>query len=142
MLNPDFESGAIAWTADDGVINADGAYAQGGRGYAWLDGYGVKHTAAFSQKVQIPAGCTVTLSYGLWVTSYERSPHPQDTLTVTVDGKAVQTFSNADRGDGYVQRSVDMSAYAGKTVTIAWTGQENATLATSFFVDDTALTLG
>ena len=31
-------------------------------------------------------------------------------------------------------------ASAGQTVTIKWTGTEDASLATSFFVDDTALT--
>ncbi|MEU1600829.1 S53 family peptidase [Streptomyces sp. NPDC005708] len=142
LLNPDFESGAIGWTASDGVINTDGTYAHGGSGYAWLDGYGTAHTATLAQQVTIPAKCAATLRYQVRVSSFEHSRGARDTLTVTANGHALQTLSNADQGTGYVERSVDLSAYAGKTVTITWTGKENSTLATSFFVDDTALTLG
>ena len=38
-------------------------------------------------------------------------------------------------------RTVDLSAFAGQTVTLKWTGVENTSVATTFFVDDTALTL-
>jgi hypothetical protein len=40
-----------------------------------------------------------------------------------------------------VLRTVDLSAFAGQTVTLKWTGSENSSIPTSFFVDDTALTL-
>jgi hypothetical protein len=40
-----------------------------------------------------------------------------------------------------LQRSVSLSAYAGQTVTLKWTGTEDYSLQTSFFVDDTAVTL-
>jgi hypothetical protein len=53
----------------------------------------------------------------------------------------VQSFSNVNKGTGYVQRSVSLSAYAGQTVTIKWTGTEDSSLQTSFFVDDGAVTL-
>lgn len=142
LLNPDFESGALGWTASPGVINTDGTHAHGGSGYAWLDGYGTAHTATLAQQVSVPAGCAATLRYQLQVSSLEHSRGAHDTLTVTANGQALQTLSNADQGTGYVERSVDLSAYAGKTVTITWSGKENSTLATSFFVDDTALTLG
>jgi kumamolisin len=46
-----------------------------------------------------------------------------------------------NKGTGYVLRTVSLSAYAGSTVTIKWTGPEDSSVATSFFVDDTALTL-
>jgi hypothetical protein len=39
-----------------------------------------------------------------------------------------------------VQRSVNLSAYAGQSVTLKWTGTEDVSLQTSFFIDDTALT--
>ena len=58
----------------------------------------------------------------------------------TVNGTSVQSFSNLNKS-AYAQRSVNLSAYAGQTVTLKWTGTEDSSLQTSFFVDDTALTL-
>ncbi|MEV5842284.1 putative Ig domain-containing protein [Streptomyces sp. NPDC051985] len=142
LLNPGFEYGDAGWTASDGVVNADGTYAHGGSGYAWLDGYGTAHTATLSQQVAIPAKCRATLDYQLRISSYESAKSARDTLTVTADGHTLQAFSNTDQGTGYVERTVDLSAYAGKTVTLTWTGKENSSLATSFFVDDADLNLG
>lgn len=141
LLNPGFESGATAWTQSSGVINTDGAHAHTGSGYAWLDGYGTVHTNTLSQTVSIPAGCRATLSYYLWIDSAEDTSGAYDTLAVTANGTRVQSYSNINQGSGYVLRSVNLSAYAGKTVTVKWTGTEDASLATSFLIDDTAVTL-
>jgi hypothetical protein len=43
---------------------------------------------------------------------------------------------------GYVQRSLNLSAYTGRTVTVKFLGVEDSSLATSFLVDDTSLTTG
>jgi hypothetical protein len=53
----------------------------------------------------------------------------------------VQSFSNVNKGSTYVQRSVNLASYAGQTITLKWTGTEDYSLATSFFIDDTALNL-
>jgi hypothetical protein len=139
--NPGFESGGTSWSATSGVINTNGTHSRSGTGYAWLDGYGATHTDTLSQAVTIPSGCSATLSYYLYINSSEGTSTAYDKLTVTVNGSTVQTFSNVNKGTGYVQRSVSVSAYAGQTVTIKWTGTEDYSLQTSFFVDDTAVTL-
>ena len=141
ILNPGFESGSTNWSQTSGVINTDGAYAHTGSGYAWLDGYGSAHTDTLSQAVTIPAGCSATLTYYLSIsTSETTTTTAYDKLTVSANGTTVQSFSNLNKG-AYAQRSVNLSSYAGQTVTIKWTGVEDSSLATSFFVDDTALTL-
>lgn len=140
LLNPGFESGTANWSSTSGVINTDGAYAHSGVGYAWLDGYGTTHTDTLSQAVAIPAGCHATLTYYLRIDTAETGNIAYDTLKLSVNGATLQTFSNVNAGP-YAQRSVDVSAYAGTTATIKWTGTEDASLATSFFIDDTALTL-
>jgi hypothetical protein len=43
---------------------------------------------------------------------------------------------------GFVRYSVDLSRFAGQTVTIVFRATENSRRATSFVIDDTALTLG
>jgi serine protease len=140
LVNPGFESGSTGWSATSGVINTDGAYSHSGVGYAWLDGYGTTHTDTLSQAVTIPAGCSATLTYYLYInTSETTTTTAYDKLTLTVNGTAVQSFSNLNHSSGYVQRSVNLSSYAGQTVTLKWTGTEDASLQTSFFIDDTAL---
>jgi serine protease len=141
LVNPGFESGSTGWTTSSGVINTDGAYSHSGIGYAWLDGYGTTHTDTLSQTVSIPAGCAASLTYYLWISSNEGTSVAYDTLKVTANGTTVQSFSNVNQGTGYVKRTVSLSSYAGQSVTIKWTGTEDSSLATSFLVDDTALTL-
>ncbi|HVU91859.1 MAG TPA: hypothetical protein VHC23_06475 [Jatrophihabitans sp.] len=141
LTNPGFESGSTGWTQTSGVINTDGAHSRTGSGYAWLDGYGSTHTDTLSQSVTIPAGCTATLTYYLSVSTQETTTSTAyDKLTLSVNGTTKQTFSNLSKGS-YAQRSVDLSAYAGQTVTIKWTGSEDSSLATSFLIDDTALSV-
>ncbi len=141
LANPGFESGATSWTATSGVINTDGQYARTGSGYAYLDGYGSTHTDTLAQSVAIPAGCKATLTYYLYIDSAEGTSKAYDKLALTANGTSVQSFSNVNQGTGYVQRSVTLSSYAGKTVALKWTGTEDSSLATSFLIDDTALTL-
>jgi subtilase family serine protease len=141
LTNPGFESGTTGWTSTSGVINTNGAHSHAGTGYAWLDGYGSTHTDTLSQSVSIPAGCHASLSYYLYISSGESTSTAYDKLTVTANGATVQSYSNVNKGTGYVQRTVDLSSYAGSTVAIKWTGTEDSSIATSFFIDDTALTL-
>lgn len=51
------------------------------------------------------------------------------------------TYSNLNKGTGYVQRSVDLSACKGQTVQVFFAGAEDASLQTTFLVDDVALTV-
>jgi kumamolisin len=91
--------------------------------------------------VTIPAGCTAVLTYYLSITTAETTTTTAyDKLSVSVNGTTIgSTYSNLNKGS-YLQRQVTLSSYAGQTVTIKWTGTEDTSLATSFFVDDTALT--
>jgi hypothetical protein len=141
LLNPGFESGATSWSQTSGVINTDSAHSHAGVGYAWLDGYGTTHTDTLSQAVTIPAGCAATLTYYLHISSGEGTATAYDKLAVSANGTTVQSFSNVNKGTGYVLRTVSLTSYAGSTVTVKWTGTEDSSIATSFFVDDTALTL-
>jgi hypothetical protein len=140
LNNPGFESGEVGWTVDSGVVTADGVHAHGGRNYGWFGGYGTAHTDSAAQAVTIPAGCSASLTYHLAVETSEPSATVSDRFDVLVNGVRVQSLSNRDAG-GYASRSVDLSSYAGKTITVTWRDVENDARATSFFLDDTALTL-
>jgi hypothetical protein len=143
IANPGFESGSASWSASAGVIGQWGSSGEpphGGTWDAWLDGYGRTHTDTLSQTVTIPAGCsTYTLSFWLHVDSAETTTSAVDTLTVRLGSTTLATYSNANKAAGYQQRSFNVAGFAGQTVTLTFTGTENASRATSFVLDDLAL---
>jgi Zn-dependent metalloprotease len=144
LVNPGFESGNTPWTASSGVLgNTSGQTAHGGTKYAWLDGYGTAHTDTLSQSVTLPAGCTsYSLTFWLHIDSAETTTTTQyDKLTVQVGTTTVATFSNLNKATGYTQRTANLSAFAGQTVVLKFTGTEDSSLQTSFVIDDTAITV-
>ncbi|MEU4113757.1 M4 family metallopeptidase [Kitasatospora sp. NPDC028055] len=142
--NPGFETGTAApWTASSGVIdNGSSEPSHGGSWKAYLDGYGSTHTDTLSQTVSIPAGCKATLSFWLHIDTAETGSTAYDKLTVSVNGTTLKTYSNVDAAAGYQQRTFDLSAYAGQTVTVKFTGTEDSSLQTSFVIDDTSVQTG
>ncbi len=149
LLNPGFESGNVNWTADTSVIDAYSANAHSGSYVAWMNGYGSTNTDYVYQDVTIPStACSASLSFWLYVYSDETtSSTAYDKLTVTVRNtsntvlQTLATYSNLNETTGFVQKSFDLSAYKGQTVRIYFYGSEDVTLATSFFLDDTALNI-
>ncbi len=141
--NPGFESGNVTWTASSGVITNGGSVAaRTGTWKGLLGGNGTDTTETLSQVVTIPADCTVTLTYWLRITTTETT-HPFDFFNVQVINggtTTVQTFSDSNAGASYVLRTVDLSAYAGDTITLRFQSDEDGSLQTSFWLDDVALT--
>ncbi|GAA2750316.1 hypothetical protein GCM10010440_58160 [Kitasatospora cinereorecta] len=140
--NAGFETGSAApWTTTSGVVdNSASEAAHGGSWKAWMNGYGSAHTDSASQTVTIPAGCKATLSYWLHIDTAETSTTTAyDKLTVTANGTTVATYSNLNKNTGYAQKTVDLSAYAGQSVTLKFNGVEDSSLQTSFVIDDTAI---
>jgi len=143
LQNPGFESGNVDWTASSDVITDDSSLAYQGSYEAWLDGYNTPETDTLQQTVSIPAGCTATLTYYLWVYTTEKSSAGAvDTLKLTVNGTTEQSFSNTtSTGGGYVEETVNLSSFAGGSATLLWTSKQGGSKATDFFIDSTALTL-
>ncbi|HVR07229.1 MAG TPA: Ig-like domain-containing protein [Thermoanaerobaculia bacterium] len=148
LLNPGFESGAVNWTATAGVIGQNGPSepAHTGTWNAWLDGYGTTHTDTLMQQVAIPSTITTaTLSFWLHIDTAETGTTAFDTLQVQIRNSSgtvlatLATFSNLNAASGYQQHSYDVSAYKGQTIQVFLTGTEDASLQTSFVVDDFAL---
>ncbi|WP_441248014.1 putative Ig domain-containing protein [Kitasatospora sp. McL0602] len=150
--NPGFETGtASPWTETDtsgssAISNSSSEPARSGSYDAWLDGYGSANTDTLAQSVAIPAGCTsASFSFWLHVDSAASTTTAFDTLKVQVLNSSgtvlstLATYSNVNAAAGYAQHSFDLSAYAGQTVTVKFTGTEDYTKQTSFVIDDTAL---
>ncbi|WP_245988250.1 S53 family peptidase [Flexivirga caeni] len=144
VQNPGFESGAANWTeSNSNIIGQWGAdeppYA--GSYDAWLDGYGTTHTDTLSQSITIPSGCTAKLSYYLHIDTDETGPTAYDKLTVKAGSTKLATYSNVNAASGYTLHTVNLSAFAGKTVKITFTGTEDDSLQTSFVLDNVTANL-
>jgi hypothetical protein len=146
--NPGFETGSAApWSTGSGVINNSSSEPPRSGSYnAWLDGYGSTRADTLSQQVTLPSGCaTYALSYWLHIDTAEPTTTAYDTLILQILGSSGSvlatpaSYSNKDAANGYVQHSVDLSAYQGQTVTVKFTGTEDSVKQTSFVIDDTAL---
>ncbi|MBY8870417.1 M28 family peptidase [Micromonospora sp. PLK6-60] len=140
--NSSFESGTAPWTASSGVItNSASQPARTGSYKAWLNGYGTSRTDTLSQSLTVPAGCaTYTLAFYLHIDSAETtSTTAYDKLTVQLGTTTLATYSNLNRASGYQLRTFNAAAYAGQTVTLKFTGVEDASLQTSFVIDDVTL---
>ncbi|MGW3146112.1 M1 family aminopeptidase [Streptomyces sp. NPDC001177] len=143
VTNGGFESGTSPWTqSSSGVITSrSGQTAHGGTSFAWLNGVGSTHTDTLSQSVTLPSGCsTATLSFWLHIDTTETtSSIAYDKLTAKIGSTTLATYSNLNKNTGYVQKSFDVSAFAGQTVSLTFTGTEDSSLQTSFVLDDIAL---
>jgi subtilisin family serine protease len=149
LLNSGFESGNVSWTASTGVIANASTTARTGSWRALLGGKGSTSTHTLHQQLTIPASaCSATLKFWLKITTAETTTTNQyDKLFVELQSstgtvlKSLVTYSNLNKGTAYVERSFDVSAYKGQTIRVSFKATEDVTLQTSFFVDDTSLTI-
>ncbi|MGW7286465.1 M28 family peptidase [Streptomyces sp. NPDC054847] len=141
IINGGFENGTSPWTGDTHTIGAHSSQSpHTGTRFSWLVGYGSSRTETINQSVTVPEGCTkATLDYYLHINTAEAPGTAYDFLRVQVDGTTLATKSNTDAADGYVRQSLDLSAYAGRQVTVTFTATEDANLQTSFNIDDVTL---
>jgi Zn-dependent metalloprotease len=146
LLNIGFESGAVNWNGTAGVVtNSATKPARSGSWKAWLGGKGVTATANVGQSVAIPAGASsAQLSFWLRIDTNETTTSTAyDKLQVQiVDGSTtttLATYSNLNKNTTYTQKTFNVGAYAGKTVTVKFLENEDVSLQTSFVVDDTSL---
>ncbi|MEU9047708.1 MULTISPECIES: putative Ig domain-containing protein [unclassified Kitasatospora] len=146
IANGGFETGSTSsWTETNSggssTINSSSSEpAHSGTYDAWLDGYGTTNTDTLAQTVTLPTGCTnYTFSFWLHIDSAASTTTAYDKLTVTANGTTLATYSNVNAAAGYQQRTFNLSAYAGQSVTLKFTGAEDSTKQTSFVLDDVAL---
>ena len=146
LANPGFESGAVSWTGSAGPITDNtGRPARTGTWKLWLGGNGTTSTENEAQSVTIPATATAaTLSFWIRIDTAESTGgSAYDTARVqVVDGATTTTkatYSNLNATGSYVQKSFDLTAYRGRTISVKFLMNEDSSLQTSFVVDDTAL---
>ena len=146
LLNPGFESGAASWTSNQTDTFETGTAARSGSGFAGLNGWGKSTSYTLDQAVSIPSSVTgASLSFYLkTLTDETTTSSAYDTLKVQVISGGVTTtlatYSNLNQSTGYVLKTLDLSAFKGKSVTLRFLGVEDSSLATYFYLDDTSVT--
>jgi len=145
LLNPGFESGAVSWTGTSGPITSNtGRPARTGSWKLWLGGNGSTSTETISQNVTIPSTATAaSLSFWLRTDTAESGSTAYDTMKVQIVSgsttSTLATYSNVGTNATYTQKSFNLTAYKGKTITVRYLLNEDRSLQTSFVIDDTAV---
>ncbi|MCH8613515.1 S8 family peptidase [Arsenicicoccus dermatophilus] len=141
VKNGDFESAGTGWSATPGVINTNpGRKAHSGSGKLWLAGTGRMNWQRAQQTVKVPTG-NPKLTYWVAIDTAETSKYARfDNARVAINGTPVASYSAQDKTNGYVQKTVDLTKYAGKTITLGFSASEDYTRQTSFVFDD--ITIG
>ncbi len=146
LLNPGFEEGHSVWQMTPDVIGQHSPYQppRTGAYNAWLLGYGLSTYDVLQQTVTLPAGCSsYTLSFWMHIDTAEYEGIAFDGIRVqAIVGSTtttLATWTNLHAAPGYVQRTVNLSAFAGQTILLRFYATEDWSLQTSFVIDDTEL---
>lgn len=147
LRDPGLEGGGLGWEGDtDLVVQTDyrGGVAHGGYRYASFSQATGGQNLILSQQVNLPAGTSALLS--LW-TQVQGNPAlgDRDNLRILLQppGQAavqLERLDNRQNRADWLQRSYDLSAYQGQTVTLTLESDINPGTGTAFLVDDFALT--
>jgi primary-amine oxidase len=148
IVNGGFEGSAAPWALSGHATRSTGPNPHSGTGYLIL-GNVVSAKGSAYQQVSVPGGSAPGLTFWLNVITNETTTTiANDVLYVEIRNsggtllQTLATYSNLDRGSpgAYVQRGAfNLSAYAGQTIRIQFRVTGNATLPTSFLVDDVSL---
>jgi serine protease len=141
IVNPGFESGHTGWTeysalGYDLIMNPFPVTPHGGSWAAWLGG-DHNEDSYIQQSVTVPAA-TPYLSYWHWIDSEDFCGW--DFGSVQVNGTTVNeyTLCASANTNGWVQRTVNLGAYAGQTVSLRIRVVTDSSFVSSLFVDDVA----
>jgi len=151
LVNGGFESGrGVGWTEGSSgsyqLVTNNGGFARTGSWWAWLGGVDDLHES-LTQVVAIPADAQdARLVFWHRIATEEVSSFEYDVLRVTVvDAASGATLaetrlSNMNAAGSYLQAAAhDLTAYRGRSVRVSFASTLDASLPTSFHIDDVSL---
>jgi hypothetical protein len=148
ITNGGFEVSSTPWVLSGSSTRSTGSFPHSGTGYLIL-GAANNATATTYQQITIPSGSTAGLTFWLNVSSDETTTTTVfDRLFVEVRNTSgtllatLATYSNLNKGTAgvYSQKgSFSLGAFAGQTVRIQFRATTDASLLTSFRIDDVSV---
>jgi hypothetical protein len=151
--NPGFENGKanpVPWVVNGARINNSWVEVPHTLWWdAWLSGTGTSHSDSIYQEVTVPGDiASLTLTFWLHIDTADTSTVAHDLCKLTIRDTSntvlapSATYTNLNAAPGYTQQSFDLTPFKGQTIRVFLWSKENASLQTSFVVDDFALTTG
>jgi subtilisin family serine protease len=146
VANGGFESGTAGWVPSGNAYRSTGG-AHGGVGLMSLGVYNNASGAVY-QTITIPSTATGLLTFWQNITSSETTTTSvRDLFFVEIRstsgalGSTLAVFSNLQKttGTAYTLRSLNVAAYRGQTVRVQFRATTDASLPTTFRVDDVSL---
>jgi len=148
IMNGNFEQGRVYWI-DTGNIILNNVRRHGGSWSAWFGGYNSAYDVMY-QVFNVPRGATsVSLTYYVWIETNETSPNAYDYLRVQLRNETgsllstIDMLSNASTKGTWLTRpfNINTSQYLGQYLRLSFEATTDATMFTSFYIDDVSLTL-
>jgi hypothetical protein len=148
LVNGGFEQGELGWRVSNVTLGANGgeAGAHLGAGSAWFSGWLIGNTEAIRQTVALPPGPgPARLRFWLKVIPHGPADQALDLFQVKVrggDGRLaiLATRSNLDQAPDFREHVIDLSAYRGQRIQLAFTAAISVEgPSTSFVLDDASL---
>lgn len=154
VQNGDFEAGVSSWTESSAldfplICDRVGCSAalnpHSGAYVAWLGGAN-RERAEVAQQLTIPAAQPATLHFWYQIDSEDLCGYDHGNVEVAVNGVTAALLQldlcENTSSATWAQAQVDLSRYAGQTVTVRFVATTDYWLRSSFFVDDVALLSG
>jgi hypothetical protein len=147
LTNGGFESGTSPWvqTSSGGYQLIDTTRPHTGAYSSYLGGYDYASDTIY-QQVAVPSTATsATLTYWWYMGTQETGSTAYDYLYTRVLNSSgstlatLKTISNASTKNTWVKETFDLTAYKGQTIRVYFKDTTDASLSTSFFVDDVSL---
>jgi subtilisin family serine protease len=154
LRNGGFEAGPTGWSQSssrsftlicNSALCGTGLQPHSGAYDSWLGGANSERSE-IRQTVAVPAAQKATLTYWYWISSEDLCGY--DFASVKVEsGGVVSTLQRLDlcsaKNTGrWVQAKLDLSQYAGKSITLSFGAETDFWFRSSLFVDDVALLSG
>ncbi|MBW7886383.1 MAG: S8 family serine peptidase, partial [Caldilineaceae bacterium] len=152
LQNGDFEQGRTVWSESSThgyalICNQTSCgpaiAAHRGQYLSWLGGAN-NEISEIRQPVTLPAGQNAYLSYWYDIESNDYCGYDYGYVRVIVDGvtRTLKRYSLcwSAETNGWANAQLDLSQYAGKTVTVVFRSTTDYSYSSSLFVDDVALT--
>jgi hypothetical protein len=134
VTNGSFESGNSYWSLGSGAsVVTTRAYSGT---HSLLVGGTTSSTQSATQQVSVPTGATSqTLTLRTYISTQESGTTPYDTLNIQANGTTLKSYTNASTKGSWFATTLDLSAYAGQTITLKFQAVNDSMLPTSFYVD-------
>jgi len=144
LVNGNFESGNTGWAVSSThnltVITQsfapNSATVHGGSWGAWLGGQNSELTS-LQQEITIAANSPY-LAYWHWIGSNDICGYDKATILINNTSIHEHNLCSTTNTNGWVKQVVNLSSYAGQTVTLRLQAQNDSSFNSNFFLDDVA----